>query len=257
LACSKKGEYEIHDYKTGGSLPTQAQADEDRQLALYQAAVQNDYKDARKVKLVWHYVAFNKDVESTRSKKDIKQVKKDAVQVIKQIERAQAKNRFPAEKSALCAWCGFRSLCPQWKHVIKLEFLPANEFAKDSGVQLASKYAELKQQEALVKSKLEQLREAIISFAKKEGVEVIVGKDCKVSVKTGMVEKLPSKGSEEREKLDALVKKTGKWLDVSDLNSSLLKQALEKGVFDEKTVKAIEKLQQMQEETRIYLRDHD
>lgn len=253
LACAKNGVYEVHDYKTGGHLPTQKEIDEDRQLALYQAGVQSDYADAKRVKLVWHYVAFNKDLESKRSKKAITQVKKEAVAVIKRIERAEARNDFPAVESALCDWCGFLALCPKHKHALRVEFLKENEFAKDSGVQLATKYAELKAKEKEIASKLDELKEAVFAFAKKEGIEVIIGKDCKLKVKLSKVERLPAKGTEEREKLDELVKKSGKWVEVSDLSQALLKQALEEGVFDSKMVRAIEGLQRLEEEGRIYL----
>lgn len=253
LACLKNGFYEIHDYKTGGYLPTQKQVDEDRQLTLYQIGIQNDYKDAKKVRLVWHYTAFNKDLESKRTKKDIARVKKETIGVIKHVERALEKNKFPARKCELCDWCGFRSLCPVWKHVIKAELMTENEFLKDSGVQLASKYVEWKAKEKEIQDKLGDLREAIVAFAKKEGVEVIVGKDCKISVKIAKVERLPPKGSKEREALEELVKKSGKWLQVSDLSQALLNKALEEEVFDEKTVKVIEKLQKIEEESRIYL----
>ncbi len=251
LACSKNGFYEIHDYKTSGYLPPQRYVDADRQLALYQIGVQNDYKDAKKVKLIWHYTAFNKDLESKRTKKDIARVKKETIAVIKQIERALEKNKFPPSKSELCDWCGFRSLCPLWKHVIRAELMTENEFLRDSGVQLASKYAEWKAKEREVGDKLSQLKEAIVAFAKKEGVEVIVGKDCKISVKIAKVERLPPKGSKEREALEELLKKSGKWLQVSDLSQALLNKALEENIFDEKTVKIIEKLQKIEEESRV------
>ena len=38
------GSYEIHDYKTGGYLPDQAQADTDSQLALYQLALESMWR---------------------------------------------------------------------------------------------------------------------------------------------------------------------------------------------------------------------
>src|SRR5258708_274374 len=64
--------YEIHDYKTSSSLPTQEDADQDRQLALYQLGISQRWPDAKKVRLVWHYLAFDKQLVSTRSPSDRK-----------------------------------------------------------------------------------------------------------------------------------------------------------------------------------------
>lgn len=50
------GTYEVHDYKTNQRVPTQEEADADRQLALYQIGVQQMWSDAADVDLAWHYV---------------------------------------------------------------------------------------------------------------------------------------------------------------------------------------------------------
>ncbi|MFH1652999.1 MAG: PD-(D/E)XK nuclease family protein [Pseudomonadota bacterium] len=50
------GHYEIHDYKTAGSLPEQRYLDKDRQLALYEMGVRVAWPDAKEVDLVWHYI---------------------------------------------------------------------------------------------------------------------------------------------------------------------------------------------------------
>ncbi|NYZ75540.1 PD-(D/E)XK nuclease family protein [Candidatus Micrarchaeota archaeon] len=253
LSQAKDGVYEVRDYKTSGYLPTQKEADEDRQLAFYQIAVQNDYKDAKKVKLVWHYVAFDKDVQSTRKRAELRQLKAATLALVKKISKAEEKSVFPAKKSALCDWCGFRNICPAWKHLIKVEFMPENQFAQDNGVQLATKYAELYSKQKELQEKLEELKQAIEAYAKKEGVEVIVGKDCRISVKTTEATRIPPKNSVQRQELEELVKKTGKWLQLSDLSPSLLKQALESGVFGDKTAQAIQKLMQTTQQTTIRL----
>src|SRR5687767_8676691 len=60
------GHYEIHDYKTSRRLPTQAEVDSDRQLALYQMAVARQFPDVRSVRLIWHYLAHDRILTSTR-----------------------------------------------------------------------------------------------------------------------------------------------------------------------------------------------
>ncbi len=52
LKGDRKGYYEVHDYKTGARLPTQQDADEDRQLAIYELAVRHSWPDVPGVRLL-------------------------------------------------------------------------------------------------------------------------------------------------------------------------------------------------------------
>lgn len=103
--------YEIHDYKTSSDLPGQEDADRDPQLGLYHLAVTSFYPEAREVKLVWHYLAFNTEIESRRSVEALNELKEALVARIAAIEACR---EFPAAKSALCSWCGYQPVCPEW-----------------------------------------------------------------------------------------------------------------------------------------------
>lgn len=61
------GLYEVHDYKTNTALPKQGELDKDRQLAMYSLWVRRQFKDFKKVRLVWHFVAFDKELDSYRT----------------------------------------------------------------------------------------------------------------------------------------------------------------------------------------------
>ena len=102
VALADGGKYEIHDYKTSGRLKTQGQIDKDRQLALYQIAVQRDWKDAEHVDLVWHYLAFSKEMRSTRSRDELEELRRETMDVIRSIEN---ESEFRPKETALCGWC--------------------------------------------------------------------------------------------------------------------------------------------------------
>ena len=61
------GQYEIHDYKSGKRAMSQYQADKDEQLALYQIALEQDREHVSKVKLIWHFLQHNQEVQSFRT----------------------------------------------------------------------------------------------------------------------------------------------------------------------------------------------
>ena len=71
LGCDDKGNYYVMDYKTNARMKDQEEADEDRQLAMYSFWVKDKFKDAKSVKLVWHMLAFNKEVVSERTEKQL------------------------------------------------------------------------------------------------------------------------------------------------------------------------------------------
>ncbi len=109
----KTREYEIHDYKTANSLPHQDKIDNDRQLALYAIAIKELFGQDKEIRLVWHYLAHNKRIESTRTNEQLKQLKKEVLELIEEIEST---DDFPHNKTQLCNWCEFRPSCEAWKY---------------------------------------------------------------------------------------------------------------------------------------------
>jgi putative RecB family exonuclease len=107
----EEGNYEIHDYKTSGTLPSQEKMDEDRQLALYSIAIKEMYGKDKEVILVWHYLAHNHKIISKKTEEQLEKLKQETKNLIKEIE--QTKNFVPS-KSMLCDWCEYKSICPEW-----------------------------------------------------------------------------------------------------------------------------------------------
>lgn len=105
------GEYEIHDYKTANSLPSQEKIDNDRQLALYAIAIKEIYGQETEVCLIWHYLAHNKRICSRRTNEQLYKLKQETLELIKRIESA---NEFPSKKGRLCEWCEYKQMCKEW-----------------------------------------------------------------------------------------------------------------------------------------------
>jgi RecB family exonuclease len=107
----EEGSYEIHDYKTANTLPTQEKMDQDRQLALYSIAIKEIYGEDKEVKLIWHYLAHKQKIVSERTNEQLNQLKEETKQLIKKIESA---TEFPHNKTILCDWCEYKEICPAW-----------------------------------------------------------------------------------------------------------------------------------------------
>jgi len=234
LMLAPDGAFEVHDYKTGSKLPDQAELDEDRQLALYQIGVQKLWPDVKEARLIWHLVAFDVEMRSTRTPEALKALKKEIGELIDRIEAA---TEYEPHESPLCDWCPYWDLCPVKKHLAKIEALPKDKWKDEPGVVIVDAYAERwrkkKDLDAEIKGvegELDKIRDAAIAFAEKEGVQVISGTDARLRV-TGKERVVsPAKGSAEREALERELRAAGIWDEVAALDPF----ALEKAVAEKK-----------------------
>jgi len=239
LMLAPDGAFEVHDYKTGSKLPDQAELDKDRQLALYKIGVQKLWPDVKEARLIWHLVAFDVEMKSTRTPEALEALKKEIGELIDKIEAA---TEYEPHESPLCDWCPYWDLCPVKKHLVKVEALPKDKWKDEPGVVIVDAYAERwrkkKELEAEIKGvegEIDELRDAAISFAEKEGVLVIAGTEARLRV-TGKERVVsPAKGSVEREALERELRAAGVWDEVAALDPF----ALEKGMAEKKWAPAV------------------
>lgn len=236
LSHKGKGFYEIHDYKTSGSLPSQDKLDSDRQLALYQIGIKEKFRDAKDISLIWHYLVFDKEFTSARTDAQLRDLKKEIISLIKAIEKDK---RFEPTESNLCGWCEYPEYCPARKHEIKVQELPANKYLKEKGVSLVNKYAfmkaqikELREEEAKLQMELDLIEKAAVEYARREDITNITGRDfmLRITEENGLA--FPRSGEERREELERFIKKAGIWDEVSGLNLARLSKILEDDKLD-------------------------
>ena len=206
LVRNERENYEIHDYKTSSRLPTQDQADRDRQLALYQIGVGEMWDDVKEVELVWHYLVFDREIRSVRSPGDLEKLKDETNRLIDRIEAAET---FEPSPGVLCGWCEFKNVCPVWKHQFAIEELPTEKFKEDEGVKLVDEYAAAVKEKRELKEKIEELKESLIEYCRQFGYETVFGTDRKVTVGKKETFRFPSSGGERREQLEEILHKEG------------------------------------------------
>jgi putative RecB family exonuclease len=112
LARNHDGSLEIHDYKTSRRLPDAVQVGNDVQLALYEIAIRHRWPETERISLIWHYLAFDKEIKITKTREELEAVKQNTVGRILQIEAATS---FPTRVTALCDWCEYKEICPAMK----------------------------------------------------------------------------------------------------------------------------------------------
>ena len=251
LASPSDGVYEIHDYKTSNTLPTQDKADTDRQLALYSMAVREMYADCKKVILVWHYLAFDREIRSERSEEQLGELKKQVIDSIKEIEST---TDFQPNESALCGWCDFRELCPRFSHLVKLKQKEPAEFLADDGVKLVNEYASLKAEEEKVAKKLEEVKSNILGFAEAKKLDKLYGSDAVVTVWKKDCLKFPVKEDPRYNELVKMIKELELWDEFSTLDKYRLERAFEGGQIDFEKMKKMSKFATKEMIKKLYLR---
>ena len=244
------GIYEVHDYKTGNSLPSAEDLLTDRQLPLYQMGVQRKFPDAKDVRLVWHYLAFNQELRSARSPDALEGLRARTLDLIRRIESTQ---EFPPTESALCRWCEYQEICPLWKHRLKVAPLPENEFLKDSGVQLVDRLADLESKKSAAEKELCRVREAIFAVLDRDKVLVLLGTDHEVRLTEEDSIRFPREGETGRRGLEMVLKEHGQFERFAALDSESLARALQDPETDRYLKAALEKFARPEKTRRLRL----
>ncbi len=213
LGC-KGNIYFVCDYKTNSRIKLQEEADSDRQLAMYSIWVKDKFKDAKKVILKWHMLAFDKEIISERTDEQLKALQKEIMETIKEIEKATKENDFPTNPTGLCDYCLYKSECPSFKHLAEIEEKPIEEFKENDGVKFVDEYAEVKLKKKEIEEKEEKLKKDLIEFAKQKGIDVVYGSNSKASIKEFDKLVLPENDEDYKEFIE-LLKKKGHWEECS------------------------------------------
>lgn len=243
------GVIEIHDYKTGLSLPEQAQTDADRQLAIYQLGVQRKWPWAEKFRLVWHYVAFDLEITSSRTPEQLEQLKQELRELI---DRIEADREFAPKESVLCEWCVYWDYCPIKKHEATVEKLPVNEYLNEEGVVLVNKYMEYLSRKKEAEEELEKLKEAIIKYAEKNNLTRLVGSEFYLTLSKRERLKIPGVGEENRALLEDLIRNSGLWDRFSTLDRYALEKAVKSGQIEGELLERISELVEREVQISLY-----
>ena len=232
LACDHEGNYYVCDYKTNNQLKAQEELDEDKQLAMYSIWIKQKYPDAQKVKLVWYFLAHDKEMISERSDEQLEKLKQETEELIKEIE---ACGEFPTNISTLCDYCQYKQMCPAWKHEVELEQKSEEEFKEDDGLKLVDEYSKLEKLKKDSEEGMEKIRAKLVEFSKQKGINVVWGTDKKASIKEYYKVIYP----DDKDNLIQLIKDKGIYEEVSSVNYLKLGSKILKNQVPEEIIKEV------------------
>ncbi len=249
LSRDKQGCLRVQDYKTSGRLPTQPEADNDNQLALYQIAVQEMWPDNNGIELVWHYLQFDTALISHREPAQLEALRQEYIDKIRKIEWAEELGNFPAIETNLCDWCEYYDLCPAKGGpgaVTPEAGARPVSLTEDESRKLVDEYIAIGKQIKALDGRQKELRSVLVQWAeaKTESVTSIKGSGAEgVTISIQHITKLPTPSADPKaaEKIQEIVTAAGLWSEFSSLNMARLEKALTEGNLPADVMEKLEK----------------
>ncbi len=234
IARDPDGWIAIHDYKTSGRLPTQADVDQDRQLALYQAALETMWPGAPGVRLVWHYLRFDERLVSTRSREQIAALLRDTARLVDTVE---SEREWKPTVTPLCTWCPYWDLCPEKKHEWALlqkgtaepSLLPhPAPAAEDAARALEDAVAALRRRRD-AEAAYEEAQDRLLAYARATGATFVSGPSGTARVRLGDRKDLPGREDDGFDRLREAVLAAGLYETYADVAARRLLADFEAG----------------------------
>lgn len=207
---AEDGAYEIIDYKTGKRMPSKDAVDADLQLSIYNMGLLKKWPHLlpEKIKLSLYFLKHNQKIETTRTVKDLEKTKIEILKIIREIDDLQKnKKEFIPTPSALCDWCGYKKMCPMWRHMYAGEE-NQNTKSEEEIKKLLNEYFDIKARSLQNKRRISEINAQIGEFMDKTAVDRVFGEE-------GFITRvLQEKTAYNMPLIREIFEKLGKWQDV-------------------------------------------
>ncbi len=210
------GSIEIIDYKTSKKMNSKDEIDQNLQLSIYAIGLKNRWPkvDYEQMKFSLYYLKFNEKIESTRTEEDIKSAQEKVIELIHDIQ----KSSFEPKPSMFCKWCGYKKICPVWRHLYEKA---STRDLKDINIEeKIDEYFALKEEEKEIKEKLKELKNIIDVYSLEKGLKRVYGKNGYFS------QSVINKVSYDFNKVKEVLEPLGKWEEVLAIDNQKLEKVL-------------------------------
>lgn len=213
------GTYEIIDYKTARRMPSQDALNRDLQLSIYHLGLLKRWPHlaSQNIKLTLQFLKHNEKISTFRSPDALEKTKESLIKDIREIQERVKNNDFPATPSALCDWCGYRKICPVWKHLYAAEEpTPDNQQMQE----IIKEYFFLKEHNQNNNRKIAELQKMILGFMENEKMDRVFGNDGYITktIRTAVLYDL--------EKTKTILLPLGKWEETLKVDERKLEKII-------------------------------
>ncbi len=207
--------------------------DQNLQLSLYSLGLQKRWPhlNPEDIKLSLYFLKHGEKLSTKATKDTTEKTKAHILSTIAEIQdRLKNNKEFEPTPSPLCDWCGFKPLCPAWKHLYKNQNPEVK--SKDEIDSALKEYFELKKASKTNSARLDDLQEQIEAFMDKEGLTRVFGEEGYIS------KKIQQRYEYDFEKIKSLLSPLGKWEEILKADETKLRKIL--GEIPENTRKEVE-----------------
>jgi len=216
-------EYEIIDYKTASRMPSKDTIDRDLQLSIYHLGILTRWPQIlpENIKLSLYFLKHNEKISTERLSRDAEKTQNALLFLINEILERINKNDFPPTPSALCDWCGYKNICPMWKHeydkVKNQKSKSQNEIEE-----IIKEYIELKSIEQKNKKRIAELQGEIHEFMNGENVERVFHENEYIT------RKIKEAAKYDLEKVKEILEPLGFWKELQKIDETALNKLIPK-----------------------------
>lgn len=213
--------YEVIDYKTSRTLPSQKSVDENMQLAMYHLGLLNKWPNLSDspVKLSLYFLRHGEKLSTVKNAEKIKETTEKVLEIIDKIKVS----KFSPEINPLCDWCGFQSICPYFSHKFKKEAIDDKKIKE-----IVEEYLQIKERSKKEASRAVELQEMINRYCDEAKID-------RVFSDTGYVSRvLQERFSYDEKKAMKILKEIGKLEEFLTVDVKKLAKTIESFSRDEK-----------------------
>jgi CRISPR/Cas system-associated exonuclease Cas4 (RecB family) len=204
------GEYEIIDYKTGKRMPSQDSLNNDLQLSLYSFALQKRWPHLKPdgIKLSLYFLKHGEKLSAVSSKETTEKAKNHVLKTISDIEeKLQKGTTFEPTPNPLCDWCGYKPMCPAWRHLYQKSEI-RNPKSENEINAIVKEYFEIKNTQQKNDARLEELQGQIKDYMERERLTRVFGDDGYISKKN------QQRYEYDFDKVKSILAPLGKWEEI-------------------------------------------
>ena len=215
------GTYEIIDYKTAKRMPSQAALDKNLQLSLYSLGLQKRWPHLAidEIKTSLYFLKHSEKLTSRITSDVVEKTKTHVLKTIADIQdRIHSGKEFEPMPSALCDWCGYRPICPAWRHLYRKN--DKVQMSNDKFDEVIREYFELKKSTQQNETRMAELQSAIKAYMENQGLTRVFGEDGVIS------KKLQQRYNYDYEKIKAILSPLGKWEEILKADETRLKRIM-------------------------------
>ena len=233
--------YEIIDYKTARRMPSQEGLDNDLQMSIYHLGLLRKWPhlQAQNIVLSLHFLKHGEKISTVRAETALTETRGRILKTLREIRERARKDDFPPTPSALCDWCGYRAICPVWRHLYQDKESQVKN--QEELAPVLKEYISLKSANQTNNLRLRELQGKIQDFMEREGL-------LRVFSEQGFLTKSErSRPVYDMEKVRAVLSPIGKWEEILKTDEKKLqilaaslpqetREALQNAITEVKTI---------------------